>query len=196
MNMPNKNDPLKPVQEEKRESFRINDTLPVVIRKIETDEIIFTPETFEGDPEEINPLALEKENIPPRLWKMLVNLNIKLDQILERIPVDLIKTKSQPINLSSTGMKVKVKKNFGLDELVRIKMLLPTLPVKELVISGKVVRVKALAGGEYEVALHFHEMDDTVRDEIIHYTLNQQRKSIAAQRQRRCHDESSKEKNL
>ncbi len=155
-----------------------------------------TAETLMDDPEEINPLALEKENIPPRLWKMLVNLNRKLDQVLERIPVDLLKTKSQPINLSSTGMKVKVKKNFDLDEPVRIKMLLPTLPVKELVIAGKVVRVKALADGEYEVALHFHELDDTVRDEIIHYTLNQQRKTIAAQRQKRGHDESSKEKGL
>ena len=147
-------------------------------------------ETLVDDPSEIGPSVLEKENISPVLWKMLVNLNRKLDRVLEKIPVDLLSTKPQPVNLSSTGMKVKVKKKFGLDEPVRIKMLLPTLPVKELVIEGKVVRIEALPDGEYEVALHFHELDDTVRDEIIHYTLNQQRKFIAAQRQKRGQDES------
>lgn len=196
MNMPTKTDPLKPAKGEQRESFRINDTLPVIIRKIEEDECFSAPGTLLDDPGEITPSALEKENIPPGLWKMLVHLNKKLDRVLEMIPVDLLKTKSQPVNLSSTGMKVKVKKNFGLDEPVRIKMLLPTLPVKELVIAGKVVRVEALADGEYEVALHFPDLDDTVRDEIIHYTLNQQRKTIAAQREKRGHDESSNEKGL
>jgi hypothetical protein len=196
MNMPPKTDPLKPAQGEQRESFRINDTLPIIIRKIEDDEDFPVTDMFMVNPEEIIPSALEKENISPMLWKMLVHINEKLDRVLERIPVDLLKTKSQPINLSSTGMKVKVKKNFGLDEPVRIKMLLPTLPVKELVIAGKVVRVEALTDGDYEVALHFSELDDTVRNEIIHYTLNQQRKTIAAQRQKRGHDESSKEKGL
>ena len=109
------------------------------------------------------PSALEKENISPYLWKMLVNLDRKLDRVLERIPVDLLKTKSQPVNLSSTGMKVKGKKEFRPRRTVRIKMLLPTLPVKEMVMTGKVVRIEALADGEYEVALHFHDLDDTVK---------------------------------
>jgi hypothetical protein len=39
-------------------------------------------------------------------------------------------------------------------------------------------------------------LDDTVKDEIIHYTLNQQRKFIAAQRQKRGQDESNKENSL
>jgi hypothetical protein len=196
MNMPTKTDPLKPAQGEQRDSFRINDSLPVFIRKIEDDQDLPASDKLLDNSEEITPLGLEKENISPRLWKMLVTINEKLDRVLERIPVDLLKTKSQPINLSSSGMKVKVKKNFGLDEPVRIKMLLPTLPVKELIIAGKVVRVEALADGDYEVALHFHDLDDTVRDEIIHYTLNQQRKTIAAQRQKRGQDESIKEKGL
>jgi hypothetical protein len=194
MNLLPKTGPTEPAKGEQRESFRINDTLPIVIRKIEEDEDFPASDKFMDNPGEIPLSALEKENISPTLWKMLVHINEKLDRILERIPVDLLKTKSQPINLSSTGLKVKVKKNFGLDEPVRIKMLLSTLPVKELVIAGKVVRVEALADGEYEVALHFPELDDTVRDEIIHYTLNQQRKTIAAQRQKRGNDESSKEK--
>ena len=38
MSMPTKSDLLKPATGEQRESFRINDALPVIIRKIEDDE--------------------------------------------------------------------------------------------------------------------------------------------------------------
>jgi hypothetical protein len=190
--MPANTNPLKSAQEEQRESFRIDDTLPVFVRKIEEDTPFPEPETLVNDPQEIPPSVLEKENISPTLWKMLVQLDRKLDRIMEKMPVDLLNTKAQPVNLSSTGMKIKVKKRFGLDESVRIKMLLPSLPVKELDVCGQVVRVEALPDGHFEVALHFHEMDDTVRDEIILYTINQQRKAIAAQRQKRGQDESDK----
>jgi hypothetical protein len=188
--MPSKSDPVKSTQEEQRESFRIDDTLAVIVRKIERDASFSETETLVDDPSEIGPSVLTKENISPVLWKMLVNLNRKLDRVLEKIPEDILSIKPQPVNLSSTGMKLKVKKKFALDEPVRIKLLLPTLPVKELVVGGKVVWMETLPDGEYEVGLHFQELDDTVKNEIIHYTLNQQRKFIAAQRQKRGQDET------
>ncbi len=153
--MPTKPDPLKSTREEQRESFRINDTLAVIVRKIEENASFSETETLVADPSEIGPSVLKKENISPVLWKMLVNINRKLDRVLEKIPEDLLSTKPQPVNLSSTGMKVKVKKKFGLDEAVRIKLLLPSVPVKELVIEGKVVWMETLPDGEYEVAIAF-----------------------------------------
>lgn len=196
MRMPPKTDPLKTARVEKRESFRINDTLAVIIGKIEEDPCLSEPEILFDDPTEIAASVLEKEKISPRLWEMLIHLNRKLDRILEIIPVDLFKTKPKPVNLSSTGMKVKVNKPFGLDEPVRIKLLLPTLPVKELVVEGKVVWIRALTDKTYEVGLHFHELDDRVKEEIVHYTLNQQRKIIAAQKLKRGQDESDNENSL
>jgi hypothetical protein len=194
--MPVNTDPSRADQVEQREAFRINDTLPIAVHKIEGEEGSSGPERDLNLPFENPTSDLEKENISPQLWKMLVHINQKLDRILERIPVDLLSAPAQPVNLSSSGIKVKVKKSFGLDEPVRIKMLLPTLPVKELLISGRVMRIKALPEGEYEVALHFQDLDDTVKNEIIRYTLNQQRKTIAAQKQKRGQDESVKEKGL
>jgi hypothetical protein len=192
MKMPIKIDPMESPQIEQREAFRINDTLAVVVRKIEGDPCLSEPDTPVDVPRESQPSFSEKENISPRLWEMLVNLNQKMDKILEKIPVDLFSTKPQPVNLSSTGMKVKVKNKFGLDEPVRIKLLLPTLPVRELVVDGKVVWIETLPDGDYEVGLQFRGLDDTVKGEIIHYTFNQQRKILAAQRQKRGQDESDK----
>jgi len=189
MSMPIKIHPMKHSGRDQRESFRIHDALPVIIRKIEDDEFSLSMEPVIEDLKELSPSAFEKENINPYLWKMLVNLNKKLDWILERLPIDLIKTKSQPINLSSTGMMIKVKNKFNIDERIRIKMLLPTLPVKEIVMEGQVVRVTASAEGDYEVAFHFLGLDEEAKNEIVHYTLNQQRKAIIAKRQQRGKDE-------
>jgi len=190
-----KTGPLKKTETDQRKSFRIDDALPVMICKIDDQEFPRTGEPVREDLQDLSPSTLQKENISPYLWRMLVNLNKKLDRVLEMLPVDLIKVKSQPINLSSTGMKVMVDKTFEPEETVRIKMLLPTLPAKELVITGKVVRVEA-SDGEYEVALHFLDLDEEVRDELFHYTLNRQRKAITTQRQQRVNDESNKQKSL
>jgi len=190
-----KTDSIKTTRQEKREAFRVDDALPVVIQKVEDQEAPLSSEPV-MDLEEFSRTFLEKENINPYLWEVLINLHKKLDRILERLPVDLMRIKDQPVNLSSTGMKIKVKKDFNLDEKVRIKMLLSSLPVKEIIIAGKIVRVTALAEGEYEVALHFQDLDEEVRNEIIQYTLNQQRKAILAQRQQKGTDESSNQKDL
>ena len=190
--MQNKSTFLNPKSGEKRKSFRIDDTLSVIVRKIEKDTISSELEISEDDFKEGILSFSEKENIPLTLWKLLVRIDKKLDRVMGMMPIDLTNMKECPVNLSASGMKIKVKKRFYLDESVRIKILLPTLPVKELDIVGEVVRIEALSDGNFEVALHFQKMDDTVKDEIIHYTINQQRKAIAAQRRKRSQDESDR----
>ncbi len=185
-----KKGPSNPSREESRGAFRIDDTLSVIIRKVEEKPCVSEPETAADDLSEIDPWVLEKENISPTLWKMMVNLNRKLDRLLKKIPVDLFTVKPQPVNLSSTGLELKVKRKFDLDELVRVKILLPTLPVKELVVESKVVRIVNLEGGEYEVGLHFQNLDDTVKSEILQYTLTRQRTILTEQRKKRFQDDS------
>lgn len=177
-------------EKDHRESFRVNDYLAVIIHKTVDQEALPSLEPDIDIFEEIPPPVISMEGINPYLWKMMDNLHKKLDLILERLPIDLMKINAQPVNLSSTGIKVKVKKQFNLGEEVKIKLLLPTLPVKEFLLFGKVNRVLTCENGEYEVAFQFHNVDDEVREEIIQYNLKQQRKAILAQRQQRGKDES------
>jgi hypothetical protein len=185
---------LKETDEDRREAFRIDDSLPVIIRKIEDSESSQILESDQEDLKELSQLALQDGGINPTLWKMLVTLHKKMDRILERLPVDLLKVKTQPINLSATGMKIQVNKKFNLDEEVRIKILLPTLPISEIIIVGRVIRIKALEDGHYELGLEFQELDEEVREELIQYSLKQQRKALLAQRQKRGNNESPPEK--
>ena len=135
---------------------------------------------------------LEKENLSLTLWKMLVRLERKLDRLLEKTPVDLLNTKAQPVNLSASGIKLKFEKRYSLEESVRIKMLLPTCRSKNWMSSVRWSGLRPFPKVNFEVELRFLELDDNVRDEIVLYTINQQRKTIAAQRQKRGHDESDK----
>jgi hypothetical protein len=179
------------IDKERREAFRVDDSLPLIIRNIREDLSPASLERVMDVPEDPSPSVLQKENISPYLWKMLTGLNQKLDYILDRLPVDILSAGSQPVNLSSTGMRVKVKKNLNLDQQVRIKMLLPTLPVKEIVLDGKVVRIETLAEGDHEVAFNFQEMNEEIKNAILHYTLNRQRKDISAKRLKKGDEEST-----
>jgi hypothetical protein len=178
-----------PTEEDKRTAFRIDDSLPVIIRKVEDLEKVPVLESSQEDLEELSRLAPEETGINPHLWKMLVLLNKKMDWVLENLPVDLLQVKAQPINLSATGMRLPVNKKYNLEEAVRIKIILPTLPVNEIVLEAKVVRVTPLENGWYELALEFQELEDEVREELIQYSLKQQRKILLSQREQRGKNE-------
>ncbi|MEW6187349.1 MAG: PilZ domain-containing protein [Thermodesulfobacteriota bacterium] len=177
--------------EERREAFRVNDSLPLIIRKI-GEELAAVPLDKDIEiPEDLSAADLAKENLSPYLWKMLTGLNKKLEDILERLPDDILTARSRPVNLSPTGMRFQIKRNLHLDQRVRIKILLPTSPVKEIILDGKVVRVKALSDGNNEVALHFLELNEEIKNAILQYTLNRQRQDIINKRIKKGGDESA-----
>jgi hypothetical protein len=176
-------------EEDKRKAFRVDDSLPIIIRKVEEFENSQLLDSSREDLEECSRSTLQEEGINPTLWKMLVNLHKKIDWVLERLPVDLLKVKTQPVNLSATGMRIQVNQKYDLEEVVRIKILLSALPNSEIVLVGKVIRVNPLEDGHYELAFEFQDLDDEVHEELFQYSLKQQRKALLAQRQQRGKNE-------
>jgi c-di-GMP-binding flagellar brake protein YcgR len=61
---------------------------------------------------------------------------------------------------------------------MEIKLLLPAYPPVVVFAYGEVKRVDALDENTYEVALEYINMGDSVRNEIIQYTLTHQRETI------------------
>lgn len=166
---------------ERRESFRIDDDLSLVFYKLDKPEA----SADETAVPEIEALLRtpQPDNIEPAVWKLLVHLHKKLDLILERMPMDLFKIDTQPVNLSATGLRIKTRKNFELEERVKIRMLLPTLPAKEIVLKGQVVRITPNNDGIHELALRFEDVNEEIQKEIIQHTLKQQRKELSLQRE-------------
>jgi hypothetical protein len=184
---------LKSADIDKRQAFRIEDSLSVIIRKVVDPEASPFQELDQEDLENLSPSDLPSGEMNPQIWKMLVNLNKKIDWIMEKLPVDLLHVKAQPINLSANGMRIQVLNRFQEEEEVRIKILLPTFPISELVIDAKVARVTPLEGGRYDLALAFKDLEEEVREELIQYSLKQQRKILLAQREQKGKNESQSE---
>lgn len=175
--------------EKSRQYFRVNDAFPVEIKRVENTPLrrsrIFLASPYERDEAEIE---APDETISPRLWKLLTDINTKLSLILEKLQFDdegFIKAEVRHVNVSASGIKFMIEEKVEVGDTVEIKMLLPTCPPTGIITYGSVVRAKDLGNGQYEVALHFTDIEDEVRDEIIQYTLKRQRELIRRQRQQR-----------
>lgn len=208
----------------RRENFRIDHVLPIVIRKIhpgiEPAPHIFpiianksaSGEWSEGG---LNPAVTEidanfaltmidvnskldmllnaqglvsscKDSTPAQLSlsHLLLQINMKLEHLLgshqlnapdQRIRID-------PVNLSASGVKMNTDEPLAADDLVEVRMLMTAAKPFWIVVTGTVVRSVRLPSGKHEVAIHFSDMDESIRDEISRYTLINQKKQILARR--------------
>jgi hypothetical protein len=176
-----------------RQYFRVDDAFPVDFRKV--DNVLFKrSKVFLGYPaERIEPeVEAPDESISPKLWRLLTDINTKLSMILEKLQFDeegFFKAEVRHVNVSASGIKFRTEEKVEIGQTVEIKMLLPTCPPTGIITYGSVVRSKDLGNGQYEVALHFKDIEDEVRDEIIQYTLKRQREIIRRQRQQRGEDD-------
>lgn len=175
--------------EKSRQYFRVDDAFPVDLRKVENIPIKRS-RVFLGYPAEREDAEVEApdETISPKLWKLLTDINTKLSLILEKLQFDdegFVKAEVRHVNVSASGIKFRIDEKVDVGDTVEIKMLLPTCPPTGIITYGSVVRSKDLGNNQYEVALHFTDIEDEVRDEIIQYTLKRQRELIRRQRQQR-----------
>ena len=178
---------LKRLWCDRREFFRVDDVFPVDCRKVKDAGAAKRPKLVAGFGSETGTLELPEDAVHPRLWNMLVDINTKLGMILERLDLHkegFVQIENRRVNLSATGLKVITPEKAEVGDNLEIKMLLPTYPPIGILTFGRVVRVDKADNDEYELALHFDEMDEDIREEIIQYTLKRQRELIRAQREK------------
>jgi hypothetical protein len=173
---------LKNLRSERREYFRIDDFIPVIFKKVESDCLCRSPRlilgyVYESD---VN-IDKQDESISPALWNLLISINRKLEFLIERLTLEsegLTKIDFLNVNLSASGIRFISNERFNKGDGVEVKMLLPTHPPTGIIAYGCVVRIEDRVDGRYEVALKFSNMSDDVRDEIIKYTINRQREML------------------
>lgn len=178
---------LRHVWEEKRSYFRVDDTFPVEARKIRTDVPSRKSKIFRGYDVERPDIELPDETINPKLWQLLVDINSKLTIILDRLRFEsegFKKGEEKKVNLSASGMRFTINERVMPGDKLEIKMLLPTGYPVGIVTYGDVVRTNDIGNGQYEVSVHFSDMDEEVREEIIRYAINRQRELIRKERQK------------
>jgi hypothetical protein len=182
-------DQAKSANEERRKYFRVDDVLPVVIKRIEDDpaktKAMVCPGFFPGFG---HAAAYDKPpdaSVHPQLWDLLLEINSKLNLVLEKLCFEnegLTRAESKQVSLSAAGIRIRTRARYDLGATLEVQMLINTTGPVWVVVYGEVARLVDLADGECEVAINFFDMEDDVRDLINLYTLKRQREIIRKQR--------------
>jgi len=173
---------------ERREYFRVKDVLPMIAEKIEVmagKKSRVLSGYFSGLGISHSAEDPPDGTISPKLWKVLCDINSKVDLILDRLFGKTEETASaqvKEISLSASGMNFTTQTELALGDLMEIKMILPLHPPVWVVVYGNVTRISEMNVEEREVAIHFNEIEDEVRDILSFYTIKRQREIIMKQR--------------
>ena len=169
---------LKRLWTGKRGFFRVDDTFPIVVKKISCDPSAIKSRIIAGINAKPAGLDTPDSSVSPRVWDMLLDINAKLGLILDKLYFEnegLTHAQDTPVNVSASGIRLTMQENAETGDILEIKMSLPLSPPVGIVAYGEVMRAVKQDNGNIEVALQFINMDDDVRDEIIQYTFKRQR---------------------
>jgi len=168
-----------------REYARVNAYLPVGIRSIHEDElrtlrsriVIESAMTEHPEMPEVQDEALSA---------CLQILNSKLDSIIRMLAfpsdspreLDFLR-----VNISAGGLATTSADCHALDNLVEVKLILPTAPSMIFYVYGKVVKCEA-AEQKFELFIEFTEIEDDIREQIAKYVFHKQREILRKNRSR------------
>jgi len=173
---------------ERREYFRVKDVLPIIVQKIE-DLADKKSRVLTGYYSGLGMAHSTEEppdaTISPKLWKLLCDINSKIDLILDRLfgkNDETANAQVKEISLSASGINFHTQDEFSMGDLLEIKLFLPLHPPIWVVIYGNVTRISEVTNKERELAIHFIGIEDEVRDMLSYYTIKRQREIIIKQR--------------
>lgn len=170
---------------ERRETFRVEDVLLLLCRRLPPDVPLPRARILPGFSEDYSPGgALEEppdESVNPHLWRMMLQIHDRLGLILQKLNLEaegLTKAEPATVSLGTGGVKFTTGERWGSGDPVEVKLLLPLEPSLWIAVYGKVLRTENLGDGQLTVAVQFSEMDEAMQDTINRYTLKRQREVI------------------
>lgn len=184
-----------PGKEERRSYFRVNDVISVAVvdhicpDNEKTGEFLWhlsssrafslldVSNSAYDDVEDSLPDSAENK----KLYSMITEIKTKLDFIINHLMLEkegISQAEKKFVNISASGIRFVMDHSANVGDIMEIKLLLPTYPPVAVFAYGEVKRVRGLDDNKFEVALEYLNMGDSVRDEIIQYTLSNQRETI------------------
>lgn len=169
---------------ERREFFRIDDIIAISARKVYPSEKK-PSRLISGEFVELSQFVEPDPSINPKLWRMLNELNNKLNIILKYIEkekeISLPQMGYQKVNISAGGIRFLSDEPVSKGDIMEVSMQLNTCPPLCIVTYGEVVRVRE-NNDKYEVALSFKNIEEEIKEAILRYTLQRQRESLKRER--------------
>jgi hypothetical protein len=185
--------------EEKRNYFRVDDVISVVVNPVSSYKkqddqflksmtsskafsLMSPPESSGSHTEDTGFIRSEHGE----LYEMIAEIKTKLDFIINHFILDregLLSSDKVLVNISASGIRFVTNHAVEVNDIMEVKLLLPSFPPVAVFGYGEVKRVDAVDDDKYEVAIEYLNMDESVRSEIIKYTLSHQREYMKRMRQ-------------
>ena len=185
--------------EEKREYFRVDDLIPLIVVPVDVSDDkkeefrrIAKSSTAFSLLDVMSTNVLDADHVSADFYdenktsNMLSEIKLKVDYIINQMMLDnngLLKARKKMVNISAAGIRFSTKEPLKMGGIVELKMLLPMYPPVAVFVYGEINRVDEIEDGNLEVSVEYINIDDPVRDEIIHYTLSHQRNVIRKKRE-------------
>lgn len=195
----------KETENEHREYFRIDDVIPLVAIPVHLDDVenkellekmmsskAIPVAGMHGSPatddvESAITTRYEKSE-SDKLMDEISDIKAKLDYIINHFIMEkegLGNPEKKYVNISASGIRFTVDHPVKINDVMEVKLLLPTYPPVAVFAYGEVKRVRDIGNGKHEVAIEYVNMSESVRNEIIQYTLSYQRETIKKHKESR-----------
>jgi hypothetical protein len=162
-----------------REYSRVDAFLPVKIRRLSREELQSARSRVV-----VESALTEHPEMPElddeQLSTCLKILNAKLESIIRLLAYPANSHREldfEMVNISAGGLGMRSFDVFEVDDIVEIRLMLPTAPFVMFYIYGHVVRCDA-ACEKCEVCIEFSEIDDDIREQIAKYVFHRQREVL------------------
>ncbi len=169
-----------------REYSRVEAFLPVRIRRItaEESEAARSRTVIESALTEHPEMPqLEDE----QLSTCLQILNSKLDSIIRMLAFPTASHNEldfEMVSISAGGLGILSGEPYEVDDLVEIRLVLPTSPFMIFYVYGNVVKCEPVCQ-KHELGVEFIEIDDDIRENIAKYVFHRQREILRKKRSQR-----------
>lgn len=184
----------KKAEKEKRNFFRIDDVIPIVVTAVnidkgETEAFLKTVKSSRA----FSLLDVSSSTVmdgghmsadfyeDKKLYNMVAEIKTKLDFIINHLLLDkegLLTAPKKHVNISAAGIKLAIDSPLSVNDIVEIKMLLPSYPPVAVFAYGEVKRAGVLDDGRFDIAVEYINMDDAVRGELVRYAMSFERELI------------------
>ncbi len=170
---------------EQQSSFRVDDILPVILKKLDSGASCTKAKLYAGFYSGIGVSVLDEEppddTINPKIWKKLVAIDTKLNLVLEKLvqhSEGFSQAEDRKVSVSDEDIRIVTPETFVSDDFLEMKLLLPVNTPTWVILYGRVTNVIPVASGQNEVSVKFSEMDDDIRQVVGFYIMNRQREIV------------------
>lgn len=192
-----KNKSMGHSDEDRRSFLRIEDILPIEVRRLDKSEKSsgIRDRIFKNDGLSFLVDSKLHEDFGARgvapsgneVKDLLVLLNAKVDFAIKYLILKEEKGFSIPkrikVNISGSGLMYDSDIHFDLGEYLEIVIILPQIPPRIIIATSVVVRSEEICGVQgkkaaFRTALTFYDIDENDREAIIQYSIQKQMRDI------------------